>query len=144
MEHVRGLIWNTSASMHTLSPGMLALAVHALIGAETGNKNKCPIFLDFASWSLFWFVFLDIHERIHVRGYEDEDIGWDCVPDSWTGYIYYFSSILELNLGPDETFIWDLDFPDLLKSRCRHKVIKIWIWKVKIPYSMPIWAKIKT
>ena len=62
----------------------------------------------------------------------------------WTGYIYYFSSILELNLGPDETFIWDLDFPDLLKSRCRHKVIKIWIWKVKIPYSMSIWAKMKT
>ena len=26
--------------------------------------------------------------------------------------IYYFPSILELNLGPDETFIWDLDFPD--------------------------------
>ena len=66
------------------------------------------------------------------------------LPDRWNGYIYYFSSILELNLGPDETFIWDLDFPDLLKSRCRHKVIKIWIWKVKIPYSMPIWAKMKT
>ena len=64
--------------------------------------------------------------------------------DWWNGYIYDFSSILELNLGPDETFIWDLDFPDLLKSRCRHKVIKIWIWKVKIPYSMPIWAKTKT
>ena len=39
------------------------------------------------------------------------------LPDRWNGYIYYFSSILELNLGPDETFIWDLDFPDLLKSR---------------------------
>ena len=64
--------------------------------------------------------------------------------DWWNGYIYDFSSILELNLGPDETFIWDLDFPDLLKSRCRHKVIKIWIWKVEIPYSMPIWAKTKT
>ena len=24
----------------------------------------------------------------------------------WNGYIYYFSSILELNLGPEETFIW--------------------------------------
>ena len=43
----------------------------------------------------------------------------------WDGYIYDFSSILELHLGPDETFIWDLDFPDLLKSRCCHKVIKI-------------------
>ena len=25
-------------------------------------------------------------------------------------------------LDPDETFIWDPDFPDLLNSRCRHKV----------------------
>ena len=33
--------------------------------------------------------------------------------DSWDGYIYDFSSILELNLGPDETFIWDLDFLNL-------------------------------
>ena len=25
-------------------------------------------------------------------------------------------------LDPDETFIWDPDFPDLLDSRCCHKV----------------------
>ena len=36
--------------------------------------------------------------------------------EKWDGYIYDFSSILELNLGPDETFIWDLDFPDLLNT----------------------------
>ena len=34
----------------------------------------------------------------------------------WNGYIYCLSSILELNLGPDETFFWDPVFPDLLKS----------------------------
>ena len=27
-------------------------------------------------------------------------------------------------MDPDETFIWDPDFPDLLNSRCRHKVYK--------------------
>ena len=42
--------------------------------------------------------------------------------DSWDGYIYDFTTILEANLDPDETFIWDLDFPDLVNSRCRHKV----------------------
>ena len=26
------------------------------------------------------------------------------------------------NIDPDGTFIWDLDFPDLLNGRCRHKV----------------------
>ena len=31
---------------------------------------------------------------------------------------YDSSSILD----PDETFIWDPDFPDLLNNRCRHKV----------------------
>ena len=36
----------------------------------------------------------------------------------------YFSSILELNLGPDETFIWDLDFPDLLKTGLFLPVLK--------------------
>ena len=36
--------------------------------------------------------------------------------------IYDFYSILEANLDPDETFIWDPDFPDLLNSTCRHKV----------------------
>ena len=25
-------------------------------------------------------------------------------------------------MDPDETFIWDPDFPDLLNNRCRHKV----------------------
>ena len=29
---------------------------------------------------------------------------------------------LEANLDPDETFIWNPDFPDLLNSTCRHKV----------------------
>ena len=60
----------------------------------------------------------------------------------WIGYIYDFSSILEANLDPDETFIWDPDFPDLLNNRCRHKVNdpqSKWIWKVRIPDSMPIW-----
>ena len=51
----------------------------------------------------------------------------------WDGYINDFSSFFEFNLGPFWTFIRDLDFPDLLKSRCRHNDIKIWIWKVKIP-----------
>ena len=37
-------------------------------------------------------------------------------------HIYDFSSMLESNMDPDGTFIWDLDFPDLLKGRCRHKV----------------------
>ena len=32
--------------------------------------------------------------------------------------------MLQANLDPDETFIWDPDFPDLLNSRCRHKVYK--------------------
>ena len=32
--------------------------------------------------------------------------------DGLTPYIYDFSSMLEVTLGPDETFIWDLDFPD--------------------------------
>ena len=27
-------------------------------------------------------------------------------PDLWNGYIYDFPSIFELNLGPDETFIF--------------------------------------
>ena len=38
----------------------------------------------------------------------------------------YLSSIwvqIELLSG------WDLNFPDLLKSRCCHMVIKIWNWK---------------
>ena len=26
------------------------------------------------------------------------------------------------DLDPEETFIWDPDFPDLLNSRCRHEV----------------------
>ena len=25
-------------------------------------------------------------------------------------------------MDPDEIFVWDPDFPDLLNSRCRHKV----------------------
>ena len=66
------------------------------------------------------------------------------IMDWWDGCIYDFPSILELHLGPDEIFIWDLDFPDLLKSRCHHKDIKTQIWKVKIQYSMPIWARTKT
>ena len=41
--------------------------------------------------------------------------------EKWDGYIYDFTSILEANLDPDETFIRDPDFPDLLNSRCRHK-----------------------
>jgi len=30
--------------------------------------------------------------------------------------------MLQANLDPDETFIWDPDFPDPLNSRCSHKV----------------------
>ena len=37
--------------------------------------------------------------------------------DFWDGYIYDFSSILEGNMDPDETFIWDPDFPVLLNSK---------------------------
>ena len=36
--------------------------------------------------------------------------------------IYYFYSILEANLDTDKTFVWYLDFPDLVNSRCSHKV----------------------
>ena len=35
---------------------------------------------------------------------------------------FMISIPLEANLDPDETFIWDPDFPDLLNNRCHHKV----------------------
>ena len=40
----------------------------------------------------------------------------------WDGYIYDFYSILEANLDTYKTFVWYLDFPDLVNSRCSHKV----------------------
>ena len=49
------------------------------------------------------------------------------------GYVYNFSSIFH--------WIGDPDFPDLLDlGKCRRWNIKIWLWKVKIPDSMPIWT----